>query len=491
LSLGDVVTSCVKIRPEGVERASCCVVTTRAQATLALAVAGCLLAGTAVPARAQIYRPMTMEEHEAARWGAWQQRQLANTPPARSRKRHATEHAKKDEPTPAGKGQPAAKGPQVPKGPLQIIVSIASQRVTVYSGGTAVAEAPVSTGTAEHPTPTGVFSIIQKARFHRSNIYSDAPMPYMQRITWSGVALHQGVLPGHPASHGCIRLPTAFAQRLWSLTRLGARVVVARSDIVPVEFTHAALFVPKAKASEPKTAQAAPIEPNVIEPNSVELRPARVETAVSSATRDNALPAGPVALALPPVIKVSAMLKTADAAGGTATAAVAAQPYAGSAQKLRPAKSASAETPKEPPLQPGPVSVFVSRKEGRLFVRKGFDTVFDVPVTIRNPDQPLGTHVFTAMELTNGGAAMRWTSVTMPSDQPVAEMHGHKAKLAARDQHIDAAAAARAALDRVEMPKEAVERISEMLSPGASLIVSDQGRGDETGTDTDFVILTR
>src|SRR5512134_3339757 len=96
----------------------------------------------------------------------------------------------------------------------------------------------------------GVFSIIQKHKMHRSNIYSGAPMPYMQRITWSGVALHAGVLPGYPASHGCIRLPTDFAVRLWDMTKMGVRVIVARRAVAPAEFAHPQLALLK-KSAEP------------------------------------------------------------------------------------------------------------------------------------------------------------------------------------------------------------------------------------------------
>jgi L,D-transpeptidase catalytic domain len=107
------------------------------------------------------------------------------------------------------------------KGPLQIIVSIADQRISVYDDGTLIARSSVSTGVQGHPTPVGVFSVTGKELWHQSNIYSAAPMPYMQRITWSGIALHAGVLPGHPASHGCIRLAKDFAVRLWHLTKRG------------------------------------------------------------------------------------------------------------------------------------------------------------------------------------------------------------------------------------------------------------------------------
>ena len=149
------------------------------------------------------------------------------------------------------KPEPAKDFGAVPKGPLQIVVSIADQHVTLYSNGVRVTQSPVSTGVPGRPTPTGVFSIIQKDRFHHSNLYSNAPMPFMERITWSGVALHEGPLPGYPASHGCIRLTHDFAARLWQITRLGVRVIVARNDVVPADFAHPHLFEPKTKPPEP------------------------------------------------------------------------------------------------------------------------------------------------------------------------------------------------------------------------------------------------
>src|SRR4029077_15065036 len=125
-----------------------------------------------------------------------------------------------------------------PTGPLHIIVSINKQRVTLSAGGEPYATGPISSGTREHPTPEGVFSVIQKNRHHVSNLY-DAPMPYMQRITWQGSALHQGALPGYPASHGCVRLTDAFAQLLWKTTKLGARIIITRDDVPLLPIDHA------------------------------------------------------------------------------------------------------------------------------------------------------------------------------------------------------------------------------------------------------------
>jgi hypothetical protein len=132
-----------------------------------------------------------------------------------------------------------------PQGPLIIAISIDRQNVRIYDANGFLAEAPVSTGMKGHPTPMGVFSVIQKHKLHHSNIYSGAPMPFMQRITWSGVAMHAGVLPGYPASHGCIRMPMAFAVKMWNWTKMGARVVVAPGEMSPARFSHPFLVTQK------------------------------------------------------------------------------------------------------------------------------------------------------------------------------------------------------------------------------------------------------
>ena len=124
--------------------------------------------------------------------------------------------------------------PQVaPEGPVLLIVSLATQRAVIYRNGIPIGISTVSTGRQGHETPTGVFTILQKHVEHYSNLYDNAPMPYMQRLTWGGVALHGGHLPGYPASHGCIRLPNAFARRLFGVTRLGMTVIVTDEATVP------------------------------------------------------------------------------------------------------------------------------------------------------------------------------------------------------------------------------------------------------------------
>jgi len=124
--------------------------------------------------------------------------------------------------------------PQVaPEGPLLLVVSLATQRAILYRNGLPIGITTVSTGRPGHRTPTGVFTVLQRQVEHYSSLYNSAPMPYMQRITWGGVALHGGNLPGYPASHGCIRLPHAFARLLYGVTRLGMTVVITDRASVP------------------------------------------------------------------------------------------------------------------------------------------------------------------------------------------------------------------------------------------------------------------
>jgi lipoprotein-anchoring transpeptidase ErfK/SrfK len=140
-------------------------------------------------------------------------------------------------PPPAPEVKPAAdilpSAPPVPAtspagGGVKVVVSLPQQKAYVFDGGELIATSPVSTGKKGYETPVGTFRILQKKVHHRSNRYSNAPMPYMQRLTWQGVALHAGSLPGYPASHGCIRLPRSFAKKLYKLTDYSTDVTVTR-----------------------------------------------------------------------------------------------------------------------------------------------------------------------------------------------------------------------------------------------------------------------
>ncbi|RAI46120.1 L,D-transpeptidase [Rhodoplanes roseus] len=381
--------------------------------------------------------------------------------PAKKAKRTKTEEPKKD-----------AAAQRQPRGPLVVSVSIGEQRVRVYDAAGQIAEAPISSGTKAHPTLTGVFSVIQKDRYHYSNLYNNAPMPYMQRLTWSGTAMHTGALPGYPASHGCIRLPNSFATQLWGMTKLGTRVVVARTAVVPVEFSHPQLALLK-KKPEP----AVPM---------VDLSRASGKTAAATdgTATDAPSPAAPAAEAVAPAPETAPSAEPAAVPTTTAPAAAPA-PIAPLAEQ-GPVK----------PLKPGPVAIFVSKKEGKLFVRKGFEPIYETPITVAQADKLLGTHVFTATGFEEDGRTLRWTAMSLPPEmrsEPAAESRKAKgAKVVA--PAIPAATpaiTAKDALDRVELPAEAVEKLSDLMSPGASLIVSDKGLGPQTGRGTDFIVLSR
>src|SRR5262245_8531678 len=369
---------------------------------------------------------------------------------------------------------------ELPKGPLQMVVSLGQQHVTLYANGTRIAQARVSTGTPGHPTPTGVFSIIEKDRWHRSNLYDSAPMFYMQRLTWSGVAMHEGILPGYAASHGCIRLPTDFASRLWVITKLGVRVVVARNDPAPYELNHAKLFNPllrpEAQVSGPQPGLRSSVET---------ARP----VALAQASIDDVGRTSDGVEQPPPVPTVEA-----PAASQAEQASPGAEPEKREPDEAEPRKPMSPRNrAAEPVKRAGQVSVFVSKREKKIFVRQGFIPLFDMPIEIANPDQPLGTHVFTAMEILDGGTRMRWNAISMPPETPRATDGKGKRKTGKKSEPAPPPAVAKApstaseALDRIKIPPEAIDRISELLIPGSSLVVSDSGLGRETGRYTEFI----
>jgi lipoprotein-anchoring transpeptidase ErfK/SrfK len=172
-----------------------------------------------------------------------------------------------------------------PQGPVIISISIDQQKLRLYDAHGLYAESPISTGMRGHPTPMGVFSVIQKQKLHHSNIYSGAPMPFMQRITWSGIAIHAGVLPGYPASHGCIRMPMAFAMKMWNWTKMGARVVVTPGEITPASFSHPLLAALKVvpqpmAAAEPKSDAPIAAKADKAADADVKAKPAITEAAV-------------------------------------------------------------------------------------------------------------------------------------------------------------------------------------------------------------------
>ena len=411
-----------------------------------------------------------------------------------------TEHVSKD---PFG---------SIPKGQLQIIISINQEQLHLYSDGTEIMHVPVATGLPGHPTPMGAFSIIQKDRYHHSNIYSGAPMPFMQRITWSGVAMHEGVSLGHPASHGCIRMPHDFAARLFQLTKGGERVFIARNELRLVPFADAHLFVHKDPASaaiaDPvKTAQTVDTntKSDAVDPPVSASDPVKADAKTDAKSDSNADTTGaagdtaqPAAAATNTLVPAAANVPAAgNILRGTAdmTAPITAPDEIVPVPLPKPARLAEMSAASN-----APIAVFVSRKEKKIFVRQHHTPILAAPITIAHPEQPLGSHVFTAMGYQDDtNTTLRWNVVTLAGEtqrtvrtvESGSGRHGRRVR-EERVETVEAPAPTSPAdaLARLDIPQDVVQQISELMVPGSSLTISDLGLGPETGEGTDFIVLT-
>ncbi|HUC51963.1 MAG TPA: L,D-transpeptidase [Xanthobacteraceae bacterium] len=408
--------------------------------------------------------------------------------------------------------QPAeAKAPRPAGEPIMAIVSIKSQQVTFYDADGWILRAPVSTGTTGRETPAGVFAVVEKNKDHHSSLYDDAWMPNMLRITWNGIALHGGPLPGYAASHGCVRMPYDFAAKVFDKTPMGMRVIIAPGDAEPAVFSHPSLFVPKQDAIDAIPAR---VEPLGREADEASKAAAVAKTAAAAAKREAAAAASAErslevlkkrtdvelayaekllanaktdgAKAMAEDFKQKAAAKAEplpvqiDAAKADAKtkqdAAAAAEATAKTAEAKR---STAVQAATDAKLAGVPVSIFISRATQKLYVRRDthkrvpdggemYDTSLEFPVAIKDPDKSIGTHVFTAVardgEGTGGG--LRWTEVT-----------------------IDNGDTAKNALDRITFPQEVLDRIAPTVLPLSSITISDEPLSSETNYRTEFVVV--
>jgi chemotaxis protein histidine kinase CheA len=411
--------------------------------------------------------------------------------------------AQKRRPAPAVE----ATAPRDAGEPIMAIVSIKTQHVTLYDADGWILRAPVSTGTTGRETPAGIFAVVERKEDHRSNMYDDAHMPHMQRITWNGIALHGGPLPGYAASHGCVRMPFGFAGKLFDKTRIGMRVIISPDDAAPVEMSHAALFGPNAQAladaparaetlvreaadaakaaDEAKKAAAAAVRETAslnVALRKLKALKSRADAELASAERALAAAKTDEAKARAEDRREKAAARAAEATSelDTATADAAAKLAAATAAKdaiktAETRKAATAKAASDARLALEPVSIYISRATQKLYVRRAtrkpvvdggeyFDSTIEVPVTIRNPGKPIGTHVFTAMARNDAG--LRWSAVTID--------HGDDAT---------------AALDRITIPQAVLDRIAPTALPRSSIIISDEPLSAETNYRTEFVAV--
>ncbi len=540
--------------------------------------------------------------------------------------------------------------------PLFVVVALGEQELTVYNHDGVVTRSQISSGMPGHETPRGIFTILARELMHHSNLYSNAPMPFMQRVTWSGVAMHTGVVPGHPASHGCVRLPASFAPKLWGLTKIGERVIISHDNVQPEPISHSWLPAPKmaaapaalplkgrekdkgdiatpAVAPQPVTepaatnapapsetprrsddstrqtstggaaapatgaatprtlslttpsfvssAEAAPLAPStpaepaaapaasaptadsaapqkllnpreyaeelknrVVADLAAARRQARDLSTTLAAKRnefarvgaaqraaENALDAAHTRLdqatkrlekaiadvetkkqeaANPPdssspaaAARAARSAQQIEAALNEKFAAVEAKleaEYAlpelnakldaarkspaaldaeisDLARRLVEAESTAEEAAKAEKMarrRTEAVSVLISRKDKKIYVRQGLVPVFEAQATIRDPDSPLGTHLFIATAPGDDGKSLQWTVLSPPTD----------------GQRMTPGPSA--ALDRIELAQDVRDRLSELFWTGGSIIVSDQPPSSETGADgTDLTVRAR
>jgi hypothetical protein len=279
-----------------------------------------------------------------------------------------------------------------PDGPVAIIVSIPDQLVHVYRNGIRIGVSTCSTGRPGHPTPTGVFTILQKQTEHRSNIYDSAPMPDMERLTWTGIALHVGGLPGYPSSHGCVHLSRAFSDKLYAITHVGTAVIIADTASAPAEIVHPGLMLSDAAEKE-------------------------IDGALAAISKRGLPEAG---------------------AGSPGS---------------------------------GPLSILVSSADKRFVILVGGDTVAEGAVTIKDPGQPLGSHVLLFSQVKDNGLA--WHAVSHDSGtgslpQPEAT----------------------SVLARIRVDPDGQKVIGDHLHPGALLITTDLPLSPDRQSGKDFVVVS-
>lgn len=383
-------------------------------------------------------------------------------------------------------------------GPLQIYVSKADQTLTVYDGDVVVATSKVSTGKPGHTTPSGIFSILEKRKYHESNLYSNAPMPFMQRLTWSGIALHEGKVPNHPASHGCVRLPNGFAKSLFQMTERGAHVIITDDPVAPRPMTHANLFTPRL-----------PVDDGGLL-SDVELRPGRVEAGLKPVeVAMNSVPPrsgaeAKLVIEEPPPLRILITRRTQrdvamdvqrllnqigfdagipDGLLGTHTIAAI------KAFKEKHAVAKDGEILSKPFL----AALYTEAGEdhppmGQLMIRQKFQPLFSAAIDIKEPEKALGTHFLEATAVDRFKRKADWRGVTLDDHLAASTQKRLGITEPADDPAIFTA---EAALSRIVIPDELRARIETMLSEGSSITIQDTGLGPETGDGTDFITVTR
>lgn len=380
---------------------------------------------------------------------------------------------------------------------LQILVSKNDQSLALYENGEIIATSKVSTGKAGHETPSGIFSILEKRKYHESNIYSAAPMPFMQRLTWSGIALHEGKVPNYPASHGCVRLPSKFAKSLFGDTQRGVHVIITDRPVSLRFVQHPALFEPRDDGDDGKLLL-----------SDVELRPATfdaalgtVEVAVNEKTNSlkptaKARESSPLRILITrrgereKVMDIQTVLTRLGFDAGSADG------YAGemTLSAINGFKRWKGLKTTGPLLTDAFVAaLYASAGEdhppsGQIMVRQDFKPLFEAAIDIRDPEVALGTHFFEAVSVDRAKGTAEWNGVTLENHLPAAARKRLGISVTEAPGGFDQLSAV---LSRLEIPTEIRSRIEQELTSGSSITVSDLSHQMETGAGTDFITVTK
>lgn len=359
--------------------------------------------------------------------------------------------------------------------PVQIFVSLNNQSMSVFRGLDLIRRSKISSGKKGHNTPRGFFSILEKKKYHESNLYNNAPMPYMQRLTWSGIALHQGHVPNYPASHGCIRMPKKVAASIFKKTNYRDHVIVSFEDATPKRVKHPTLFQPKfdlesnfSLRDSNKSIDYKFISGSVEKKNA----PLRIY-----ATREN----------LRTLTKhAQNMMQALGYYYGTIDGKLG-------PNTIKRLKHFQAQNRLATSGQPDSATLEILKKKSgrthltnaRIYVRQNHKPLFDFPIKIKNPKKPLGSHLLMTHNFNK--LETEWISTTISTRIPKSMRITHNLDETSKKRVFGSV---KDALNRIIISDEVKEKIGKLLTTGSSFAISDNGISTDTGKGTDFIVRT-
>lgn len=361
--------------------------------------------------------------------------------------------------------------------PLQIYISLNNQQLNVFRGLERIRSSNISSGKNGHATPRGIFSILEKRKKHHSNIYNNASMPYMQRLTWSGIALHESNhVPNYPASHGCIRMPKNFSKSLFKLTSYRDHVIISPEKTLPRAVDHPALFQPYIDLQANFALRDSvsefdfKIAPNINKTTSN--KPLRIYITRQSPSKI----VSNIQLSLKQLLIYDG--KIDGALGQNTMKAVVEfkklygyEPNGKIDEKFRTNLAQKAERP--------------MLSSGVIKVRQNHLPIYEANINFDKPTQPLGSHFLVTYQYEPHKT--KWIGSTISTKIPRSIVRFHNLNIDRKKRII---ANTNNVLSRFKIPSKTRDQIEKMLTPGSSLTISDNGIGTETGKGTDFIVQT-